>query len=196
MADEDAKPHEIVDAEWLVRTLELVRGFPEGCARALAQADSLQAVIDVAWETGEYGGGRAAAERRLALTRRCLDSAHPYVAHSLDELRALRRNINLWILLAVAAAVVLGVLLVSWFASRISRPLTELADKTSRIDLDRLDIDFSTRRKDEIGDLSRLLSDMTGRLRASTILVKDAERRATLGELARQVNHDIRLDCV
>ena len=114
------------------------------------------------------------------------------VAHSLDELRALRRNINLWILLAVAAVVVLGVLLVSWFASRISRPLTELADKTSRIDLDRLDIDFSTRRKDEIGDLSRLLSEMTGRLRASTVLVKDAERRATLGELARQVNHDIK----
>ena len=114
------------------------------------------------------------------------------VAHSLDELRALRRSINMWILLTVAAAIVLAIILVSWFAQRISRPLTELADKTSRIDLDRLDIDFSTRRKDEIGDLSRLLSDMTGRLRASTVLVKDAERRATLGELARQVNHDIK----
>ncbi len=114
------------------------------------------------------------------------------VAHRLGELRALRRSINIWILLTVAAAIVLAIILVSWFAQRISRPLTELADKTSRIDLDRLDIDFSTRRKDEIGDLSRLLSDMTGRLRASTVLVKDAERRATLGELARQVNHDIK----
>ncbi len=114
------------------------------------------------------------------------------VAHRLGELRALRRSINMWILLTVAAAIVLAIILVSWFAQRISRPLTELADETSRIDLDRLDIDFSTRRKDEIGDLSRLLSDMTGRLRASTILVKDAERRATLGELARQVNHDIK----
>jgi signal transduction histidine kinase len=126
------------------------------------------------------------------LEREALAVATFRVAHSLDELRALRRNINLWILLAVAAAVVMAVALVSWFASRISRPLTELADKTSRIDLDRLDIDFSTRRKDEIGALSRLLSDMTERLRASTLLVKDAERRATLGELARQVNHDIK----
>jgi signal transduction histidine kinase len=33
---------------------------------------------------------------------------------------------------------------------------------------------------------------MTERLRASATLVKDAERRATLGEMARQVNHDIK----
>ncbi len=85
-ADEDSKPHEIVDAEWLVRTLETARVFPGHCARALAQADSLRGVIDVAWETGDYGKGRAAAEQRLELTRRCLGSQHPYVAHSLDEL--------------------------------------------------------------------------------------------------------------
>jgi signal transduction histidine kinase len=128
----------------------------------------------------------------IDLERQAVTVAKFRVAHRLGELRALRRSINLWILLTVAAAIIFAIILVSWFAQRISRPLTELADKTSRIDLDRLDIDFSTRRKDEIGDLSRLLSSMTGRLRASTVQVKDAERRATLGELARQVNHDIK----
>lgn len=114
------------------------------------------------------------------------------VRHELAGLRALRHSIDRWFLLAVASAAVLAVTLVGWLASRISRPLVELADKTSRIDLDRLDIDFGTRRKDEIGILSRILGAMTERLRASAGLVKDAERRATLGEMARQVNHDIK----
>ena len=33
---------------------------------------------------------------------------------------------------------------------------------------------------------------MIGRLRTSAVRIKEAERRATLGELARQVNHDIK----
>ena len=114
------------------------------------------------------------------------------VSHPLTELQALRRSIDLWFLLAVAATGLAAVFLASWFSSWMSRPLAELARKTSRIDLDRLDIDFGSRRKDEIGALSRLLGAMTERLRASASRIKEAERRATLGELARQVNHDIK----
>ncbi|MFH1755482.1 MAG: HAMP domain-containing protein, partial [Candidatus Latescibacterota bacterium] len=114
------------------------------------------------------------------------------VTHGLDELHALRRSINRWFGIAVVAAVMLSIILVLWLASRISRPLMALAEKTRHIDLERLDVDFSTQRKDEIGALSRLLGAMTDRLRASAAQIKDAERRATLGELARQVNHDIK----
>jgi signal transduction histidine kinase len=121
-----------------------------------------------------------------------LDVARIRVTHPLTELTALRRSIDRWFLIAVAATVLLAALLATWLASRISRPLVELADKTARIDLDRLDIDFASRRKDEIGSLSRLLGAMTERLRASASRIKEAERRATLGELARQVNHDIK----
>ncbi len=80
----------------------------------------------------------------------------------------------------------------AWTAARISRPIAELADKTSRVDLDRLDVDFKSKRKDEIGTLTRVLGAMTTRIRASATHIKDAERRATLGEMARQVNHDIK----
>lgn len=114
------------------------------------------------------------------------------VTHQLAELQALRSSIDRWFLIAVVATGILATVLASWLASRISRPLMQLTDKTSRIDLDRLDIDFGTPRKDEIGALSRLLGTMTERLRASAIRIKEAERRATLGELARQVNHDIK----
>lgn len=114
------------------------------------------------------------------------------VTHQLTELNALRRSVDRWFALALIAAVTLAALLIGWLSRRISQPLVELADKTSRIDLDRLDADFDTHRTDEIGVLARVLDAMTGRIRASAALIKDAERRATLGELARQVNHDIK----
>ena len=40
--------------------------------------------------------------------------------------------------------------------------------------------------------MSRLLGDLAARLRTSTARVREAERRATVGDLARQINHDIK----
>ena len=114
------------------------------------------------------------------------------VSHDVAGLHDLRRNVDRWFLVAVAATAFLAVVLVGWLASRISRPLVELAEKTSRIDLDRLNVDFDTSRNDEIGALSRLMDAMTQRLRSGAVRIKEAERRATLGEMARQVNHDIK----
>ncbi|HJR15897.1 MAG TPA: HAMP domain-containing sensor histidine kinase, partial [Gemmatimonadales bacterium] len=80
----------------------------------------------------------------------------------------------------------------AWLSSRVSRPLRELARKTAEIDLDRLDQSFESERQDEIGALSRLLGGMTDRLRVSSARLREAERRAAVGDLARQVNHDIK----
>jgi two-component system nitrogen regulation sensor histidine kinase NtrY len=66
-----------------------------------------------------------------------------------------------------------------------------LAEKTAVLDLDRLDVDFDAG-TDEVGRLSRLLGDLAARLRTSTARVREAERRATVGDLARQINHDIK----
>jgi signal transduction histidine kinase len=114
------------------------------------------------------------------------------VSHDTGELRTLRSSIDLWFLVAMAVAAIVAVLLASWIASRLSRPLADLAEKTSRIDLDALDVDFANNRKDEIGVLAGTLGKLTSRLRESTVQLKDAERRATFGDLARQVNHDIK----
>jgi signal transduction histidine kinase len=92
------------------------------------------------------------------------------------------------LLLAIAVSVLLAVFL----AGRVSRPLRQLAERTGDLDLDSLDVDFSSSRKDEVGALSRLLGEMTGRLREGVKRLRAAEHRATLGEMARQVNHDIR----
>jgi len=128
----------------------------------------------------------------IETSRDGLVSASFRVSDPQTGLKRLQNSVNLWFLVAVVATCLIAVLFSTWLASRISRPLMELADKTSRIDLDRLDINFDSSRDDEIGVLSRLLGALTGRLRASAVQIKDAERRATLGELARQVNHDIK----
>ena len=113
------------------------------------------------------------------------------VTQSLMPLRTLLRRADSWFLLTAAGTGVTALLLAFWVSSRISGPLAALAEKTAVLDLDRLDVDFDPG-TDEVGLLSRLLGDLAARLRASTTRVREAERRATVGDLARQINHDIK----
>ena len=121
-----------------------------------------------------------------------ITSARLVITQSPGTIAALRRSVDRWFVIALALTVAGALILAGWLSSRISRPLRDLARKTSQIDLDRLDQDFETDRVDEIGALSRLLGAMTERLRVSTSALREAERRAAVGELARQVNHDIK----
>jgi len=106
-------------------------------------------------------------------------------------LRNLLRSADTWFLVTAVGTGVTALLLAVWVSSRISRPLAALAEKTAVLDLDRLDVDFDPG-TDEVGRLSRLLGDLAARLRTSTGRVREAERRATVGGLARQINHDIK----
>ncbi|MGH7623749.1 MAG: ATP-binding protein [Gemmatimonadaceae bacterium] len=123
---------------------------------------------------------------------RTLVPVHIVIAHTGSELGALRASLNRWFLVVLIATGAAALLAATWLSARVSRPLRALADRTARVDLDRLDVDFPVERDDEFGALSRLLRAMTHRLRASAANLRDAERRATTGDLARQVNHDIK----
>ena len=114
------------------------------------------------------------------------------ITNDLSGIAALRQSVDRWFLIAVAITALVVILLASWLASRVSRPVVELAAETARIDLDRLNVDFDTERSDEVGTLARGLRDMTTRLRESSTRLKEAERRAAMGDLARQVTHDIK----
>ncbi|MGH7546798.1 MAG: ATP-binding protein [Gemmatimonadales bacterium] len=121
-----------------------------------------------------------------------LGSARIIVRHSLASLAALRRGVDLSFLVAVVVTTAIALLLAGWLSSRISRPLAELARKTTEIDMDRFDVVFETARDDEVGALTRLLGAMTERLRGGAVRLREAERRIAMGDLARQVNHDIK----
>jgi len=94
-------------------------------------------------------------------------------------------------IILVLALLVTGVLAV-WTANRLSRPLRRLSESAEDLDFDRLDVRFEGQGRDEVGRLARLLNEMTARLRHGVDRLRDAEHRATLGEVARQVNHDVR----
>ncbi len=120
------------------------------------------------------------------------ESASLIVTHSQASLHKALQAMNISLFLILALAVAASVFLSIVLANRISRPLRELSSRAQDLDFDRLEISFESTRKDEVGHLSRLLGEMTGRLRSGVLKLRDAEHRATLGEVARQVNHDIR----
>jgi signal transduction histidine kinase len=121
-----------------------------------------------------------------------LQTAHLVVTHDQTDLQSLLGGLNRTLILVMALALAISLVLSIILAGRISRPLRDLAERTANLDLDQLDVDFRSRRKDEVGRLSRLMGDMTERLRDGVVRLKKAEHHATLGEVARQVNHDIR----
>ncbi|MBA3316628.1 MAG: HAMP domain-containing protein [Gemmatimonadales bacterium] len=114
------------------------------------------------------------------------------VTRTSGTLAVLQRGLNTWFLISLALTALLALGLAAWISRLVSRPITELAAKTATVDLDRLDVDFATARDDEIGALSRLLGAMTARLRTGAARLREAERRVAMGDLARQVNHDIK----
>jgi signal transduction histidine kinase len=121
-----------------------------------------------------------------------LVEARLVIAVPLAGLREIERSVDLWFVGAVLATLLVSLLLAGWLASRVSRPLAELAGKTATVDLDAPERVFASDRDDEVGTLERLLGEMTDRLRAGATRLREAERRASMGELARQVNHDIK----
>ena len=121
-----------------------------------------------------------------------LVAAQLVVSTELVGLQQLERVVDLAFAAAVLVTLLVSLVLAGWLASRVSRPLAELAERTAAIDLDRLDDELSSDRQDEIGELERRFGEMTVRLRAGAAHLREAERHAATGELARQVNHDIK----
>ncbi len=114
------------------------------------------------------------------------------LTHPREDWFASLRDLDFWLLGALALTF-MGVVLASMIAAaRVTRPLARLAETTAGLDLDRLDGQFPTTRRDEVGVLARFMTDMVRRLRAGVDRLRAAERRATLGDMARQVNHDVR----
>ena len=86
-----------------------------------------------------------------------LVQARLLVATPLTGLRDLQGTVDQWFVIAVLATLLVSVVLASWLASRLSRPLAELAGKTAEINMDRLDVEFGSDGTDEVGALERLL---------------------------------------
>jgi len=120
------------------------------------------------------------------------EQARILVSYPKAPLAALRRRLDIWLLGILAASALGMVVLAVSLSYRVSKPIEDLATRVERMDLDRLEATFPAAGRDEIARLSRFLNEMTFRLRSAAAELRRAEHRATLGDLARQVNHDIR----
>jgi signal transduction histidine kinase len=106
--------------------------------------------------------------------------------------RALKAGVARWLLITLGGTLFLAIIVAAFLGRLISAPIAELAGRTASLDLDKLDQKFGTGRDDELGALERTLDALTGRLRTSVARLREAERAAATGDLARQVNHDIK----
>jgi signal transduction histidine kinase len=166
-----------VDSEWLARSA------PDGDVTVAIDGDTAAA------------GARALSLPFLASEEAdSLGSANLVVTQSLGPQVAIETSVDRWLVLGLFTTALTGLALALWLAGRLSRPLADLTARAASLDLERLDTGgaFETTRADEVGRLSKVLSAMTARLREGAEVARRAERRAALGDLARQVNHDIR----
>ena len=165
----------MLDSTWLA---SLSRDTSIGVALRLPR-DSAPAHTEIAEIALPQAGG-GADRARIVLWRRSSNVA------------ALRDGISRRLATALALSGIIAAALALLLGARISRPVRDLTERAERMDVDHLDEDFASGRGDEIGRLSTALGAMQHRLGRSVAQLRDAERRAATGDLARQVNHDIK----
>ena len=142
---------------------------------------------------GDSAPARAGiAELALPLAGGAADSARIVLWRRSSNVAALRTGVSQRLATALALSGILAAALALLLGARMSRPLRDLTERAERMDVDHLDEDFASGRGDEIGRLSTALGAMQHRLGRSVAQLRDAERRAATGDLARQVNHDIK----
>jgi len=171
--------------EVAVAAVDTVFGEGRGLARDATAPDRL-----AAW--GDREGVLWAARRAPVVIDGRLSIGALVAAVPLAPLRQQQRATDILILGTLAAVMAGAFVLAAFLSWQLSRPLTTLARAAERIDLDHPDADFASDRRDEVGKLARVLNAMVQRMRASARRLAQAEHRATLGEVARQVNHDLR----
>ena len=114
------------------------------------------------------------------------------LSRSRDPWLAARRSLTAWLAAVVGVTAAAALLAALLLAVRLSRPLRELAAVAAGLDLPALAGEFPVARRDEVGEAARALDRLRDRLRKQVRELREAERRAALGDLARQVTHDLR----
>ena len=149
-----------------------------GAPPAAAEIEGRRRIATVRWQS--WADGPAVVPVEL------------FIAWRDPALAAMVRSWDRALLLSLAGSAVLALLLGRILARRLSGPVERLAATARRVHLGRLDTSFGRGGGRELDRLAFFLNGMLNRIREGIARVRDAEKRATVGELARQVNHDVR----
>jgi signal transduction histidine kinase len=114
------------------------------------------------------------------------------VENSRSELVSLKKYIQETAFLVGTGAVLLGLLLSFWTASRVTRPLRELTSSVRQVAGGMWDTRAAVGSSDEVGQLARDFNRMTEQLVEHRDRMIQAERVAAWRELARRLAHELK----
>ena len=121
---------------------------------------------------------------RLAGVLLISSSLRPYVE--------LNRRVRDIALLAGGAGILLMILISTWAAGRVTRPVEQLATAARSVARGDLGVKVEVASKDELGELADAFNRMTGELREQSDRLVQAERVAAWRELARRLAHELK----
>ena len=114
------------------------------------------------------------------------------VGSSRRNLVLLVRRIRLTALAVGAGGLLIGLALSWWAASRVARPVLQLAEGAREVAAGRWDVQVEIASNDEVGELARSFNRMTGQLVEQRERLVQAERVAAWRELARRLAHELK----
>jgi two-component system, NtrC family, nitrogen regulation sensor histidine kinase NtrY len=114
------------------------------------------------------------------------------VENSRSELASLKKYIQGTAFLVGSGAVLLGLLLSFWTASRVTRPLRDLTASVRQVASGRWDTRATVGSSDEVGQLASDFNRMTEQLVEHRDRMIQAERVAAWRELARRLAHELK----
>ncbi len=114
------------------------------------------------------------------------------IENSRAELANLKRYIQETAFFVAGGGVLLGLALSYWTASRVTRPLRELATSVREVAGGKWDTRAEVESRDEVGQLARDFNQMTEQLVEQRDRMIQAERVAAWRELARRLAHELK----
>lgn len=114
------------------------------------------------------------------------------VENSRSELASLKKYIQGTALLVGMGAILLGLLLSFWTASRVTRPLRALTSSVREVAQGKWNTRATAGSRDEVGQLARDFNRMTEQLIEHRDRMIQAERVAAWRELARRLAHELK----
>ena len=114
------------------------------------------------------------------------------VGHSRRSYVDLKRRIRASALLAGGGGIILAILLSSWVAARVTRPVVQLAHAAQDVAAGNWDTRVEIHGGDEVGQLAESFNRMTAELLAQRERLVQTERVAAWRELARRLAHELK----
>lgn len=175
--------HDVRDAKKLAPLIEQIQMEPSGQPRREATA-LLHWSDDAADDETIQAIPLSGEDQRLMGILLVGNTRRPYVE--------VRNRIRSAALLAGGAGIVLAILLSGWAASRVTRPVAQLADAAREVAAGNWNARVPVTSTDELGGLAESFNRMTGELLQQREQLVQSERVGAWRELARRLAHELK----